>query len=217
MKKLIIIISLISLTICGKEIKKMVTLISGNLGKMKERLEKAPKGIKSKYHPIINKGYEFYSHTLQTIYNPKIMDDTFNEYLKDIIPTYFKNVDKKIRDNIIHLISLAEFTPFNNIFIPKFLFKKGESKNKGLFIAVMSEKNTDTIDLLFLIMESNFNLGKDYFIATKSNRILFWGSTKEIIVSKPRFLTMDDLDYLFNFLQICMFSRVKKILNAIEG
>ena len=68
----------------------------GNLGKMKERLEKAPKGIKSKYHPIINKGYEFYSHTLQTIYNPKIMDDAFNEYLKDIIPTYFKMLIKKL-------------------------------------------------------------------------------------------------------------------------
>ena len=81
----------------------------------------------------------------------------------------------------------------------------------------MSEKNADTIDLLFLIMESNFNLGKDYFIVTKSNRVLFWGSKEEKIVTKPRFLTMDDLDYLFNFLQICMFSRVNKILKAIEG
>ena len=217
MKKLIIIISLISFTLCGKEIKKLIASISANLGKMKAKLEKAPEGIKSKYRPIVNKGYEYYSHTLQTIYNPKIMDDTFKEYLKDVIPTYFKNVDKKIRSDIIDLLSVSEFTPFNKIIVDKVLFKKGESKNKGLFIAVMSEKNADTIDLLFLIMESNFNLGKDYFIVTKSNRVLFWGSKEEKIVTKPRFLTMDDLDYLFNFLQICMFSRVNKILKAIEG
>ena len=64
----------------------------------------------------------------------------------------------------------------------------------------MSEKNADTIDLLFLIMESNFNLGKDYFIVTKSNRVLFLGSKEEKIVTKPRFLIMDDLGYLFNYL-----------------
>ena len=67
------------------------------------------------------------------------------------------------------------------------------------------------IQLIFYI------LGKDYYIATKSNNILFWGSKEDKIVSKPKFLTMDDLDYLFNFLQICMFTRVKKILNAINA
>ncbi len=66
----------------------------------------------------------------------------------------------------------------------------------------MSEKKSVTVDLLFLIVESNFNLGKDYFIVTKSNRVLFLGSKEEKIITKPRFLTMDDLDYFFNYLFI---------------
>ncbi len=95
---------------------------------------------------------------------------------------------------------MSEFTLFNKIVVDIVLFIKGESKNKSLFITVMSEKNTDTIDLLFLIMESNFNLGKDYFIVTKSNRVLFLGSKEEKIITKQRFLNMDDLDYFFNYL-----------------
>ena len=90
----------------------------------------------------------------------------------------------KTKSDIINLLSLSEFTPFNKIVVDIVLFIKGES----------------TIDLLFLIMESNFNLGKDYFIVTKSNRVLFLGSKEEKIVTKPRFLTMDDLDYFFNYL-----------------
>ena len=57
MKKLIIIISLISFTLCGKEIKKLIASISANLGKMKAKLEKSPNGIKAKYRAIISKGY----------------------------------------------------------------------------------------------------------------------------------------------------------------
>ena len=216
MKKIFLIISLITFTICGKEIKKMITSISGKLLEMKKRLEKAPNGIKSKYHPIISKGYDYYSHTLQTIYNPKIMDDTFKEYLKDIIPTYFKNVDKKTRNDIIDLISLSEFTPFNKIFLPKFLFKKNNSKNKGLFIVVMCERNSDSIDILYLIMDANFNLGKDYYIATKSNNILFWGSKEDKIIKKPEFLPMNELEYLFNLLQIRISIRAKTIMNSIN-
>ncbi len=66
----------------------------------------------------------------------------------------------------------------------------------------MSEKKSVTVDLLFLIVESNCNVGKDYFIVTKSNRVLFLGSKEEKIITKPRFLTMDDLDYFFNYLFI---------------
>ena len=61
---------------------------------------------------------------------------------------------------------MSEFTLFNKIVVDIVLFIKGESKNKSLFITVMSEKNTDTIDLLFLIMESNFNLGNKNSILT---------------------------------------------------
>ena len=98
-----------------------------------------------------------------------------------------------------YLLSLSEFTPFNKIVEDIVLFKKGES----------------TIDLLFLIMESNFNLGKDYFIVTKSNRVLFLGSKEEKIITIPRFLTMDDLDYFFNSYKFI--SIINKILKAIEG
>ena len=48
-------------------------------------------------------------------------------------------------------------------------------------------------------MESNFNIGKDYFIVTKSNRVLFLGSKEEKIIAVPRFLIMNDLDYFFNY------------------
>ena len=61
---------------------------------------------------------------------------------------------------------MSEFTLFNKIVVDIVLFIKGESKNKSLFITVMSEKNTDTIDLFFLIMESNFNLGNKNSILT---------------------------------------------------
>ena len=80
----------------------------------------------------------------------------------------------------------------------------------------MSEKNTDTIDFLFLIMSSNFKLADEYYVAVKSNRVLFWGSSAEYLIAKPRALTEDDLEYLFNFLQICMFSRAQVILNALN-
>ena len=61
---------------------------------------------------------------------------------------------------------MSEFTLFNKIVVDIVLFIKGESKNKSLFITVMNEKNTDTIDLFFLIMESNFNLGNKNSILT---------------------------------------------------
>ena len=61
---------------------------------------------------------------------------------------------------------MSEFSLFNKIVVDIVLFIKGESKNKSLFITVMSEKNTDTIDLFFLIMESNFNLGNKNSILT---------------------------------------------------
>ena len=61
---------------------------------------------------------------------------------------------------------MSEFTLFNKIVVDIVLFIKGESKNKSLFITVMSEKNTDNIDLFFLIMESNFNLGNKNSILT---------------------------------------------------
>ena len=61
---------------------------------------------------------------------------------------------------------MSEFSLFNKIVVDIVLFIKGESKNKSLFITVMSKKNTDTIDLFFLIMESNFNLGNKNSILT---------------------------------------------------
>ena len=61
---------------------------------------------------------------------------------------------------------MSEFTLFNKIVVDIVLFIKGESKNKSLFITVMSEKNTDTINFFFLIMESNFNLGNKNSILT---------------------------------------------------
>ena len=61
---------------------------------------------------------------------------------------------------------MSEFSLFNKIVVDIVLFIKGESKNKSLFITVMSEKNTDNIDLFFLIMESNFNLGNKNSILT---------------------------------------------------
>ena len=76
-------------------------------------------------------------------------------------------------------------------------------------------KNSYTIDFLFLIMSSNFKLTDEYFVATKSSRVLFWGSSEEFLV-RLRALTEEDLEYLFNFLKICMLSREQVILNAFN-
>ena len=216
MKKLLLIISLISITLCGNEIRKMVNQIASQIGEMKRRLEKAPVGPKSKFRPVVSRGYEYYAHTLVTIYNPAIMEDCFDDYLRDIVPAYIQGADATQKEKIKKLISLSEFSAFNKILVPKVLFKKGSSSNNMGFLAIMSEKNTDTIDFLFLIMSSNFKLADEYYVAVKSNRVLFWGSSAEYLIAKPRALTEDDLEYLFNFLQICMFSRAQVILNALN-
>ena len=216
MKKLLLIISLISMTLCGNEIRKMVNQIASQIGEMKRRLEKAPNGVKSKFRPVVNRGYDYYAHTLVTIYNPAIMDDCFDDYLKDVVPAYIDGADYEQKKKILNLISLSEFTPFNKILSPKILFKKGSSSNNMGFLAIMIEKSYDTTDFLFLKMSSNFKLADEYFVATKSNRVLFWGSTEEVLIARPRSLTEDDLEYLFNFLQICMFTRAQVILNALH-
>jgi hypothetical protein len=93
MKKLLLIISLTSITLCGNEIRKMVNQIASQIGEMKRRLEKAPNGVKSKFRPVVNRGYDYYAHTLVTIYNPAIMDDCFDDYLKDVVPAYIDGAD----------------------------------------------------------------------------------------------------------------------------
>ena len=81
----------------------------------------------------------------------------------------------------------------------------------------MSEKNYDSTDFLFLVMNSNIELANEYYIKTKSHRVLFWGSSEEYLDVRPRYLTRDDLEYLFNFLQISIFTRAKAILNALHS
>ena len=217
MKKFLLIISLISMTICGNEIRKMVNQIASQIGEMEKRLKKAPTGIKSKFHPVVSKGYEYYAQRLAIIYNPGIMDDYFEEFLRDIIPTYIQDADYEQKKKISKLLSLSEFSAFNKILVPKVLFKKASSSNKMSFIAIMSEKNYDSTDFLFLVMNSNIELANEYYIKTKSHRVLFWGSSEEYLDVRPRYLTRDDLEYLFNFLQISIFTRAKAILNALHS
>ena len=214
MKKIFLIISLITFTICGKEIKKMINLLSENILLIKQKLEKAPNEIKSKYYSLIQNEYN--PQTMIIIYNPKILEEVFKDYIKDIIPYYIQSADNKTKNDIIDLISELEFIPNNKIFIHKFLFKKGNSGNKSLFFAVMCEKNIDTYDFLFIYMAINLNFGKDYFIFTKSNNILFWGSKEDKIIKKPEFLPMNELEYLFNLLQIRISIRAKTIMNSIN-
>ena len=212
MKKIFLIISLITFTICEKEIKKMINLLSENILLIKQKLEKAPNEIKSKYYSLIPNEH---NSQLQIIYNPGIFEESFKDFIKDIIPYYIPSADNKTKNDIIDLIFELEFIPKNKIFIHKFLFKKGNSGNKSLFFAVMCEKNIDTYDFLFIYMAINLNFGKDYFIFTKSNNILFWGSKEDKIIKKPEFLPMNELEYLFNLLQIPISIRAKTIFDLI--
>ena len=212
MKKIFLIISLITFTICGKEIKKMINFLSENILLIKQKLEKAPNEIKLKYYSLIQNEH---NSQLQIIYNPAILEESFKDFIKDIIPYYIQSADNKTKNDIIDLISELEFIPNNKIFIHKFLFKKGNSGNKSLFFAVMCEKNNDTYDFLFIHMAINLNFGKDYFIFTKSNNILFWGSKEDKIIKKPEFLPMNELEFLFNLLQIPISIRAKAIFDYI--
>ena len=214
MKKIFLIISLITFTICGKEMKKMINLLSENILLIKQKLEKAPNEIKSKYYSLIQNEYN--PQTMIIIYNPKILEEVFKDYIKDIIPYYIQSADNKTKNDIIDLIFELEFIPNNKIFIYKFLFKKVNSGNKSLFFVVICEKNIDTYDFLFIYMDINLNFGKDYYIATKSNNILFWGSKEDKIIKKPEFLPMNELEYLFNLLQIRISISSKVIMNSID-
>ena len=192
----------------------MINLLSENILLIKQKLEKAPNEIKSKYYSLIQNEYN--PQTMIIIYNPKILEEVFKDYIKDIIPYYIQSADNKTKNDIIDLISELEFIPNNKIFIHKFLFKKGNSGNKSLFFVIMCEKNIDTFDFLFIHMTINLNFGKDYFIFTKSNNILFWGSKEDKIIKKPEFLPMNELEYLFNLLQIRISIRAKTIMNSIN-
>ena len=216
MKKYLLFLSLITYSLCGKEILKMVNAIGSEIRELKKRLEKSPVGEKSKFRPVVSRGYDHYSHTLQVIYNPGIFDDCFDDFLRDIVPYYITGIDSTQRKKVLDLVSLSDFSPFNKILVPKVLFKKGSSSNEMGFFSFMSEKNVDTVDFLFLTMNSSFKLADEYFVATRSKRVLFWGSSEEYLIARPRALTMDDLEYLFNFMQICLFSRAQVILNAIH-
>ena len=65
-------------------------------------------------------------------------------------------------------------------------------------------------------MDINLNFGKDYYIATKSNNILFLGSKEDKIINKPKFLPMNELEYLLNLLQIRISISSKVIMNSID-
>ena len=124
MKKFLLIISLISMTICGNEIRKMVNQIASQIGEMEKRLKKAPTGIKSKFHPVVSKGYEYYAQRLAIIYNPGIMDDYFEEFLRDIIPTYIQDADYEQKKKFQNYFLYLNFQLLIKFLFLKFYLKK---------------------------------------------------------------------------------------------
>ena len=90
--------------------------------------------------------------------------------------------------------------------------------NKGRFFVGLSEKrNDDSVDFLFLNVRTSFQLAPDVFLATRSDRTLFWGSSEQYLITRPRFLTMDQAEKLFTFFQISMFQSAEKILNYVKA
>ena len=102
--------------------------------------------------------------------------------------------------------------------MPRIMFKAKDPVNKGRFFVGLSEKrNDDSVDFLFLNIRTSFQLAPDVFLATKSDRTLFWGKSEQYLITRPRFLTMDQAEKLFTFFQISMFQSAEKILNYVKA
>jgi hypothetical protein len=214
MKK-IILITLISISLCGIKMKRKINEIISEIPQIKENITKAEKNSTSKIKNILRKGIDYYAHLLTTIYNPGIMDEYIDDFISDIAMSYFKIDDKSIYESLKGTLELAKLNNPGDLIIPKIFFK---NKKEGNFLIVLIEKNKDdTFDFLFLKITSDvLNKSPDNFILASNDAKNNWGTSDKTLKIKDGSLSREEYDNLFNFLQMSMFYQGKKILDAIH-
>ena len=217
MKKILILFCLISISLCGRNIRRLVSKIVADIPRMEAELRKAPVGKTSKIHPILSQGYLKYTQILNVIYNPGIMTEYINEFLNDCVSGYFDIRDQNIKKKLLSLLQFAEFSQFNQVLIPKSYFKAGSANSYGSFLIALTENVGDAVDFLFLNIKATYLSTPEYFIGEKADENLLWGSSTQIIIERPKDLTMRELDNLFNFLQIAMFKAANKIIHVLDS
>ena len=213
--KEIILITLISISLCGIKMKRKINEIISEIPQIKENITKAEKNSTSKIKNILRKGIDYYAHLLTTIYNPGIMDEYIDDFISDIAMSYFKIDDKSIYESLKGTLELAKLNNPGDLIIPKIFFK---NKKEGNFLIVLIEKNKDdTFDFLFLKITSDvLNKSPDNFILASNDAKNNWGTSDKTLKIKDGSLSREEYDNLFNFLQMSMFYQGKKILDAIH-
>ncbi len=217
MKKILILFCLISISLCGRNIRRLVSKIVADIPRMEAELRKAPVGKTSKIHPILSQGYLKYTQILNVIYNPGIMTEYINEFLNDCVSGYFDIRDQNIKKKLLSLLQFAEFSQFNQVLIPKSYFKAGSANSYGSFLIALTENVGDAVDFLFLNIKATYLSTPEYFIGEKADENILWGSSTQILIERPKDLTMRELDNLFNFLQIAMFKAANKIIHVLDS
>ncbi len=217
MKKILILFCLISISLCGRNIRRLVSKIVADIPRMEAELRKAPVGKTSKIHPILSQGYLKYTQILNVIYNPGIMTEYINEFLNDCVSGYFDIKDQNIKKKLLSLLQFAEFSQFNQVLIPKSYFKAGSANSYGSFLIALTENVGDAVDFLFLNIKATYLYTPEYFIGEKADENILWGSSTQILIERPKDLTMRELDNLFNFLQIAMFKAANKIIHVLDS
>ena len=214
MKK-IILITLISISLCGIKMKRKINEIISEIPQIKENITKAEKNSTSKIKNILRKGIDYYAHLLTTIYNPGIMDEYIDDFISDIAMSYFKIDDKSIYESLKGTLELAKLNNPGDLIIPKIFFK---NKKEGNFLIVLIEKNKDdTFDFLFLKITSEvLSKSPENFILASNDAKHNWGTSEQTLKLKDGSLSREEYDNLFSFLQMSMFKQGKKILDAIH-
>ena len=101
--------------------------------------------------------------------------------------------------------------------MPKSYFKAGSANSFGSFLITLTENVGDSVDFLFLNIKATYLYTPEYFIGEKADENILWGSSSQILIERPKDLTIKELDNLFNFLQIAIFKAADKIMNVIDS
>lgn len=215
--RIIILLLLINIVYNADFIRKMIKNIAARCPEMKRALEKDPGFRSSELRPIVGRGFTYYNQRLEGTFYGGVMVDTMTAFLNDVADD-MKFESNSYKKKFVDLFELSQFSGSNFVLMPRILFKSKNPTSQGRFFVGFSEKRKDNcVDFLFLNIKTTFTLAKDVFLATQGKSNLFWGHTKQVLIERPRFLTMDQAEKLFTFFQISMFESAQKILNYVKA
>jgi hypothetical protein len=164
----------------------------------------------------VGNGFTYYNQRLVGMFYGGVMIDYLDAFLNDI-SNDMKFENESHKKKFVDLFKLSNILPVHFI-MPRIMFKSKAPKSQGNFFVGMSELiNSNSIDFLFLNIKTEFKLAPDYFLATRGKGNLFWGSTEQYLIERPKYLTIQQVDKLFTFFQISMFQNAEKILNFVKA